>query len=575
MHGGGRQQRGHGNAVRALAAIGQDEDVGIAQHRFGRRPAHFLERHGKAFGPGAGVPGDVDGGGAECPVERDFDRSDLGQAFIGEDRLADFEPLMRTGIAPQQIGPRTDHRQQAHHQFFADRIDRRIGHLGEVLLEVIVQQPAAVGQHRDGGIGAHRSDRVFAAARHRLEEAGHVFLRVAERLLAFEQAGGRGRDLAQIGLDMVEVLELVLRRFEPLLIGLRIGELGLELLVFDDAALFEVDQQHAARLKPPFARDIGIVERQHAAFRRQHDEIVLGGAPACRAQAVAVETGADLAPVGKAHRRRAVPRLHQRRVIFVECAARRVHQRVLRPGFGHQHHHRMREAVTARHEQFERVVEAGGVRLAMRDQRPHLVEVRAEQLAFHRPAARFHPVHIAANRVDFPIVRHEAIGVRQPPAGEGVGAETLVDEAERRYAIGIAQVVVEAAHLVRQQQPLVDYGAAREARDVGSGQARKVVFALERSQRIERLLANHHQLAFERVAVGTVFAACDDALADDGHRIDHGLAETVERGGNVAPADHALAFLLGEPLELFLDEIARLVLRGEEAHRHRIIACLR
>ena len=99
------------------------------------------------------------------------------------------------------------------------------------------------------------------------------------------------------------------------------------------------------------------------------------------AQAVAVERRADLAAIGEGDRGRAVPRLHQRGMIFIEGAALGIHQRIAGPGFGDQHHHRVGEAVAAREQQFERIVEAGGVRLAVRDDRPHLVEISAQQLA--------------------------------------------------------------------------------------------------------------------------------------------------------------------------------------------------
>ena len=75
--------------------------------------------------------------------------------------------------------------------------------------------------------------------------------------------------------------------------------------------------------------------------------VVVGDDVARRAQAVAIERRADLAAVGEGDRRRPVPRLHQRRVVFVEGAALRVHQRV-GPGFGDQHHHRMRRANSRR-----------------------------------------------------------------------------------------------------------------------------------------------------------------------------------------------------------------------------------
>jgi len=84
--------------------------------------------------------------------------------------------------------------------------------------------------------GAHRSDRIVGIDRHRFEEPGDVFLGVAESLLALEQSTRFLDRIAQIMVDMVEVLELVLRLVEPFFVRMRIGELCLELLILDDAA---------------------------------------------------------------------------------------------------------------------------------------------------------------------------------------------------------------------------------------------------------------------------------------------------------------------------------------------------
>ena len=256
---------------------------------------------------------------------------------------------------------------------------------------------------------------------------------------------------AQLGFDMVEILKLVLRLVEPGSIGLRTRKLGLELGILDDAALFEVDQQHLAGLQAPFAGDVFLGKGQHPAFRGHADEIIAGHAEARGPEAVAVERSADLATIGKGDCGGTVPRLHQRGMVFVEGAQRRVHQIVLAPGFGHQHHHGVGKAVTAQQQQFERIVEAGGVRLAMRHDRPQFVEIRAQKRRFHRPAARVHPVDVAAHGVDFAIMGDQAIWVRQPPAGEGIGRKALMHQPHRRYAIGIAQVIVERADLRRQQ----------------------------------------------------------------------------------------------------------------------------
>ena len=45
------------------------------------------------------------------------------------------------------------------------RVERRVGHLREELLEVVVEQPRAIREHRERGVGAHRADRLLAGRR--------------------------------------------------------------------------------------------------------------------------------------------------------------------------------------------------------------------------------------------------------------------------------------------------------------------------------------------------------------------------------------------------------------------------
>ena len=111
---------------------------------------------------------------------------DLFEVAVGQDRLRHFEPVMRAGLVAQQVRPRPDHRDQRHHQFFADRVDRRVGDLGEILLEVIVEQLRLVRERGDRRVGAHRADRIVGVARHRLQEELDVLLGVAEGLLQIE-----------------------------------------------------------------------------------------------------------------------------------------------------------------------------------------------------------------------------------------------------------------------------------------------------------------------------------------------------------------------------------------------------
>ena len=309
--------------------------------------------------------------------------------------------------------------------------------------------------------------------------------------------------------------KLELRCLQPGFVRVLGGEFALDLVVVDDAAFFEVDQQHLARLQPPFAGDLFLRHRQYARLRRHDHVVVVGDHIARRPEPVAVEGRADLAAVGKGDRRRPVPRLHQRRVIFVKRPPLRLHQRVAGPGLGDQHHHRMGQRIAAADDQqLERVVDAGGVGLVRPDQRHHLGEIGAQQLRRHRLAARVHPVDVAANRVDLAVVAQEPVRMREPPGREGVGRKALMHERQRRDGQRVAQILVKAADLRRQQQALVDEGAGREGRHVEFGQTRQPVLLGQRDDAVQRLLADRQDLALECVLIGERRVGGDDRLAD-------------------------------------------------------------
>ena len=267
VHGRGREQRRDRNAVGAGGAVRQDDDVVLlgAHGLLGLR-AHHVERRRHAGRALLGRIGDVDRDGGELVVLDQADLADALQVLVGEDRLIHLEPLDLGGaFEVEQVRPRPDERDEAHHQLLADRIDRRVRHLREVLLEVGVQQLGLVGQHRHRRVVAHRAHRLLARVRHRRHQELEALLRVAERLLQIEQrhVGLLARDL----LGQRQVADLDLRALQPLLVGVARGEIGLQIVVGDDAALLEVDQQHLAGLQAPLPRDVLLGDRQHAGLR--------------------------------------------------------------------------------------------------------------------------------------------------------------------------------------------------------------------------------------------------------------------------------------------------------------------
>ena len=166
VHRRGRQQRRHRNARRRHRAIRQDQDVVAVQHRVRRLGADAIERARpsprRPRRPARWrrcVRGAERAAHQRHAIARIFSRSALVR--IG---CATSSRLCVAGVVAQQVRPRPDHRDQRHHQLLADRIDRRVGDLGEVLLEVVVEQLRLARQHGERRVGAHRADRIVAVA---------------------------------------------------------------------------------------------------------------------------------------------------------------------------------------------------------------------------------------------------------------------------------------------------------------------------------------------------------------------------------------------------------------------------
>ncbi len=206
--------------------------------------------------------------------------------------------------------------------------------------------------------------------RHRFKDELEVFLRITKRLLRIEQR------FQQLGLCAFgsklrhEVSEENARPFYPFRIRLFSGDGVLEFGIVDDAAGFQVDEEHLAGLQAPLLDNFFFGKCQYAHFRGHQHDVIIGDQVTRRTQAIAVERRADLAAIGKGDCCRAIPGFHQRRMKFVEVTALLINQPVACPGFGDQHHHCVGQRITAHDQEFQRIVEAGRVGLAIDDQRP-------------------------------------------------------------------------------------------------------------------------------------------------------------------------------------------------------------
>ena len=163
--------------------------------------------------------------------------------------------------------------------------------------------------------------------------------------------------------------------------GRRLAKSLLQLVVGNQPALLEIDEEHAARLQAALGLDVLRLDPQHAHFAGHDHAVVVREVVARRPQAVAIEHRADVLAVGERDRRRAVPRLHQAGVVFVERPLVLGHRFVILPRLGDHHHDRFLQRAAAHQQELEHVVERARVAAIGLGDREQLRQLLAEQLA--------------------------------------------------------------------------------------------------------------------------------------------------------------------------------------------------
>ncbi len=359
----------------------------------------------------------------------------------------------------------------------------------------------------------------------------------------------------------------------PAGVGAAGGQLGLVLLVVDHA-LVGGHVEHLPRAEAAALDLAPPVEVDGAGLRAAHDEAVVAHRVAQRAQAVAVEGGADADAVGEDDAGRTVPGLHQRCVVPVEALDLRGDVALALPGLGDGHGHGVADVAPAPGEQLDDRVELAGVGvLGVEDRAEQLLGAEAGGLGAEGGPGP-HAVQVAGHGVDLAVVAQGAEGLGPLPRRQGVGGEALVEDGEGGLEALVGQVQVVAGQGVGGDEALVDDGAERARGHVGAGggggdapaQAEGgplVGHAVGLEDGLEHLgLGRSGQLAQDRVVGGR------DPPLD--HPDALGLGRFLDRGpGVVAPHEqHGQAPALAEDGRRDGDEEAGAV-GGPGVGRHR------
>ena len=434
MHNRGREQDRHRRPLGRRVGIG-DQQHPVSLAHSGLRG--LCKPRARICEPLRGIEAGVDADDCEL-VERGRE----------EEEALELDSCRVFGRLHEQRPTRPEQRRERHSEPLANVVDRGIRHLREPLAEVAEERPRTAGERRERGVVAHRRSRLVPMSGRRTHDHGQLLARVAKQHMPRSKLFLRRR-------DRLSGRRLPPPFFEPASVRARIRKTPLDRIVLLEAAL-RVDGEHLTRPEPSTA---STRSRRHVEDTRlggTADEVA-GDDVAKRTQAVPVESGADDAPVGEDDPGRAVPRLDEPGVEAMEVAHLRVELGVSLPGGRNEHRECVPRVAAAAHQQLERVVEHARVRARF---------FEYGSVDAQRQRAGTHPVDVAPNCVDLPVVAEEPERLRSLPGRLGIRREALVEDAERNLEGRVAQVGVERSELVGGAERLVDNRAKRERGDV-------------------------------------------------------------------------------------------------------------
>ncbi|EMR00943.1 hypothetical protein ADICEAN_03938 [Cesiribacter andamanensis AMV16] len=376
------------------------------------------------------------------------------KVLVAEHRLREVDLAGMFRAFVQQVAGLAQAGKERHHQALPKGVNGRVAYLGKELFEIIGHMLGLPGKYGQGRIGPHAAYGLFAVCRHGSDDHLQVLFGIAKGpqllLQQFSRQGGQGH----LRIRHQAQLEAVLAN--PLQVGLVPAHQLFDLLIFQHPALQGIGQQHFAGLQAPPFEHISGSYRQGAGLRGHDQPPVAGQAVAHRPQPVPVQAGAYLPAIGKKEGGRAIPGLHKGRMVFVKGFAAWVHLAVILPGFGHQHHHHMRQRAARKCKQFYQAIQVGRVgkaRIRYRQQPGQFLIGKEGRV--HAALLAHHFIYIAPNGIDLPIVSNKAKGLRQAPVGKGIGRKAGMHHGQGRTVEGVLQIRIVGLQLIGLQLPFV------------------------------------------------------------------------------------------------------------------------
>ena len=452
-------------------------------------------------------------------------------------------------------------------QALTQSVDRRIGYLGEQLVEVIEEGTVLLREAREGSIDAHGSQGHTALFSHGANHFIHVIPVVAQLSHAYGHGDlGIARCFGLGGSIKIGNFDLLF--LYPIAIGLFLCIAGTQLVIPDNAIGRSIDFHHFTRTKTACGKDVGGLDFDGSNLRGKQEAIVTRDVVAGRTQAVAIERSTERGAIGVGDSGRTIPRLHEHGLVFVIGTTTSGKRFVVVPRLGQQHGNGASHIATIHHQELEHIIEDGGVGALFVDDRQNRFQILAQNRRVQVWFAGTNPVHIAFQRVDFAVMNDVTIRMSALPRGGGVRGVARMNQRDCGLHRCIGKVQVETTHLGSNKHALVHNGARTERAYVED-------MALQRMFGIGSLF--HHtaayiQTALERFATLNVFGATYECLQDGRHAGTCGGTQIVGIDGNLAPKQQGQTSLRTTFFENALGNLYATLVLGEKEHSHAIVA---
>ena len=299
--------------------------------------------------------------------------------------------------------------------------------------------------------------------------------------------------------------------------------------------------------------DSGRLDIQHSHLGRE-DQLAVGGhIVSGRTKAVAVQNGSHHVSVREEDRRRAVPRLHHRRVILVEIFLLLGHGTVVDPRLRNQNHHRQRQIHAAHDQKFQRIVQHRGIGAGSADDRKDFMKFPPQILGLHGLFPGQHLVRVSLDGVDLSVVHQKTVGMRPLPARQRIGGEAGVHQRDGALIIRTLKIEEEIPELPHEEHSLVDQRPARTGHHIGV-----VVGLLEDP-------SGDVEFAVKIEPARHILRFPDKGLHDGRHLLQRLGAQNLRVRRHLSPAEKTHALFFDNDFEHLLCLIAfQFVLRQEE-----------